>query len=135
MTLLKTQTYTVDQCDVTQIHSDNPEDGSRHAVSLLQKGVASFCKKYGTYVWRGILVVILITYTVYLGLAIAHSVSKATPLIVLTSLTVAYVAYLFVKKHFGDYIYKNLFTPISDVFDRYWGCIKWWVSNLSHFVS
>ena len=85
----------------------------------------SWVSKHEQLVVRAIVAVLLAAYTAYFVCAILYSVDMAVALIVLTGLAVLGVAYMLIRDHFGQDIYKYCLQPIEKLIVRSWPVGKW----------
>lgn len=108
------------------------EERTDHPIEKFQRCVSFQWKKFHGVIWRLIMIVVLIGYSVYFGFAIAYSVDMATTLIVLTSLGLAMAVYVFIRDNFGEKIYRHCLHPIGAFLDKYWHIITWSVPHCQY---
>ena len=72
-----------------------------------------------------ILSVTFLAYCAYLGFAVRYSLSGAYQLVNLTALVTAVLLYIWIKRHFGGWIFRNWCLPTAAWIHRYWNGFKW----------
>ncbi|CAD5122328.1 unnamed protein product [Dimorphilus gyrociliatus] len=118
---------------ITSYESNSDLDSRRESASKLVQfriGLNNFYQNNTSAVIKLILLILLIGYSVYFGLAIRHSVSGAKPLIVITSIVVFFLIYYALKAVFGKKIYKSVLKPMEQAFRRNSTWIKYIVIPL-----
>ncbi len=72
-----------------------------------------------------ILSVTFLAYCAYLGFAVRYSLSGAYQLVNLTALVTAVLVYIWIKRHFGGWIFHNWCLPTAAWIHKYWNRFKW----------
>jgi len=108
----------------SQYSSDSNE--SRTLVTQLQDVVFNFFSDYAWAIGKIITVALLISYTIYFIMAIRHSTTGGgLGLIVMTAFAIFCFIYSKIKKHFGDAIWNNCGSPLSDCWNKAWPVLRW----------
>jgi len=119
-----------DNCDAdveNQSSGSSQSNSETNWVHRTQQWTVSWVSKHEQLVVRAIVAVLLAAYTAYFVCAILYSVDMAVALIVLTGLAVLGVAYMLIRDHFGQDIYKYCLQPIEELIVRTWPVTKWFV--------
>ena len=103
------------------------DDEENNLVEGCQRVIVDSCTRYRSVLFKLIVAVLVVGYTLYFAAAVVHNVDKATALIVITSLTSVAVVYVIVRDRFGDVIYRRCLRPTGDLVDRCWPVLKWYV--------
>ena len=116
----------VEKDEDTPYDKDPPPPYEDNTVSLCRDCMFNTIGKYASILKTVVYALLLITYTVYFAFALKFSVDMATSLIVLTSLVLLCLFYIYIRDHFGSQIYKHCLQPIDRCISRHWDTIKWY---------
>ncbi|CAH1792804.1 unnamed protein product [Owenia fusiformis] len=105
----------------------NAKHGNRLTTGMknCQTALGTRCSVYSSWIAKITLFILLSVYTIYFIFAIIHSVDAARALIVLTSLTVFFIVWNFVRDHYGDRLYGAFGEPVVNVLNKQWFWLKW----------
>lgn len=106
------ETLTVEKFKEEDSFAEN-ENQSHSKLVKFRMGLNKFYANNARGVIRGVLLVLLIGYSIYFGFAIRHSVNGAKPLIIITSIVVFFIFYYTIKAKFGKQIYRGVLRPIE----------------------
>lgn len=101
-----------------------PEDQTNF-VHNFQKSFSAFCSDHSKALFRVFYAVGLSVFIVYFAYAIYYDAELAKTLIILTSVVVALVGYVFIRDVFGDSIYEHAVRPWLDPINKHWATIQW----------
>lgn len=121
MTTTEEETESSSKSEGSSVKYRNPN----HPIIKLQNTTVHYYDKYGSTIWKVVGFVSFVVYSIYLGFAINYSVSMATALIVVTSLSILLVVYGLIRDAYGDRIHEACFKPIGECWDRNYHVIKW----------
>lgn len=96
------------------------------AIHKFQDTMDNFFHKYGGLLGKLVVVLLLVGYTVYFVFALVYRMDDSTTvLIVLTSLTVFFIIYGYLRDRFGERVYDTAVSPIETFLTSKWYIIKW----------
>ena len=121
MELSSSRSYTADL-------SDNEQSKN---IRRFQRWGSTAWDRYKKKIGYSVLILFLIGYTIYFGFALAHSVSGALALIVITCIVIVLVIYNVIKRIAGDCIWKHLLRPCKRGIDKQWFWLKWYVGIIA----
>ena len=109
--------------------SDNEQ--SKNISRRFQRWGSTAWGRYKKKIGYSVLILFLIGYTIYFGFALAHSVSGALALIVITCIVIVLIIYNVIKRIAGDWIWKHLLRPCKRGIDKQWFWLKWYVGIIA----
>ena len=71
--------------------------------------------------------VLSVGFIIYFIMACYLDFKRATDLFIVTMITVFFIIYYQVKGLCGDWIYQNIFLPISSCCESKWNILRWYV--------
>ena len=101
------------------------EEDKNNLITRCQITLTTCCRRNLVKLKRSIILILLIGYTVYLGFAIAHSLSGAVALIIITCIVVLGLGYTCLKRFLGKWLWNTCLQPCNKQIDRQWHWLKW----------
>lgn len=113
--------------DVDSMFAEEEEEdiGNKNFVYVTQRNFVHCCRTYSSFIWKIVVFLCLVGYTVYFAFAISYNVQLAKSLIIITCVVILLIIYTFIRDKFGEQIYKNCWSPLTKPIANHWGTLQW----------